>query len=91
MRLIIPLLIRDAKPEGLQRVFREAADELGQKDFAWEQMARDIVTWATNEIEQFKARSSGAAEGDLPEAALVEAADELFRALDAEEAGHAPR
>ena len=36
-------------------------------------------------------RCSEAAEGDLPEAALVEAADELFRALDAEEAGHAPR
>jgi hypothetical protein len=31
------------------------------------------------------------AQGDLPERALVEAADELFRALDAEEAGHAPR
>jgi hypothetical protein len=30
-----------------------------------------------------------AAEGDLPENALVEAADELFRALDQEEAGHA--
>ena len=29
--------------------------------------------------------------GDLPEEALVEAADELFRALDAEEARHAPR
>jgi len=29
------------------------------------------------------------AQGDLPEAALVEAADELFRALDVEEAGHA--
>ena len=27
---------------------------------------------------------AGAAEGDLPEGALVEAADELFRALDAE-------
>jgi hypothetical protein len=36
-------------------------------------------------------RTSSPAEGDLPEAALVEAADELFRALDAEEAGHAPR
>jgi hypothetical protein len=36
-------------------------------------------------------RFAGAAEGDVPEAALVEAADELFRALDAEEAGHAPR
>ena len=36
-------------------------------------------------------RLGGAAEGDLPEGALVEAADELFRALDAEEAGHAPR
>ncbi|HZT08895.1 MAG TPA: hypothetical protein VFC51_17865 [Chloroflexota bacterium] len=35
-------------------------------------------------------RFGGAAEGDLPESALVEAADELFRALDAEEAGHAP-
>lgn len=30
------------------------------------------------------------AEGDLPDSALVEAADELFRALDAQEAGHAP-
>jgi hypothetical protein len=29
------------------------------------------------------------ADGDVPEAALLEAADELFRALDAEEAGHA--
>jgi hypothetical protein len=36
-------------------------------------------------------RFSGTTEGDLPESALVEAADELFRALDAEEAGHAPR
>ena len=36
-------------------------------------------------------RLGGATQGDLPEAALVEAADELFRALDAEEAGHAPR
>jgi hypothetical protein len=36
-------------------------------------------------------RFGGTAEGDLPDAALVEAADELFRALDAEEAGHAPR
>jgi hypothetical protein len=30
------------------------------------------------------------AKGDLPESALVEAADELFRTLDAEEAGHGP-
>jgi hypothetical protein len=36
-------------------------------------------------------RLSAAADGDVPERALVEAADELFRALDAEEAGHAPR
>jgi hypothetical protein len=36
-------------------------------------------------------RVGGAGEGDLPEAALLETADELFRALDAEEAGHAPR
>jgi hypothetical protein len=36
-------------------------------------------------------RVSASVGGDLPEAALVEAADELFRALDAEEAGHAPR
>jgi hypothetical protein len=36
-------------------------------------------------------RVSGAVEGDLPEAALVEAAEELFRALDAEEASHAQR
>jgi hypothetical protein len=35
-------------------------------------------------------RYSPAADGDLPESALVEAADELFRALDAEEARHAP-
>jgi hypothetical protein len=36
-------------------------------------------------------RISGTAEGDVPEQALAEAADELFQALDAEEAGHAPR
>ncbi|HJT75712.1 MAG TPA: hypothetical protein VJ739_00770 [Gemmataceae bacterium] len=36
-------------------------------------------------------RRYAAAVGDLPEAALVEAADELFRALDAEEAGRAQR
>jgi hypothetical protein len=36
-------------------------------------------------------RVSLSAEGDLPESALVEAADELFRALDAAEADHAPR
>ena len=36
-------------------------------------------------------RISPVGEGDVSEAALVEAADELFRALDAEEAGHAQR
>jgi hypothetical protein len=36
-------------------------------------------------------RISPAAEGDVPESALVEAAEELFRALDAEEAGDAQR
>jgi hypothetical protein len=36
-------------------------------------------------------RVSAPVEGNLPEVALVEAADELFRALDAEEADHAPR
>jgi hypothetical protein len=36
-------------------------------------------------------RVAAAPYGALPEEALVEAADELFRALDAEEAGHAPR
>jgi hypothetical protein len=36
-------------------------------------------------------RVSAPVEGDVPESALVEAADELFRALDAEEAGHAQR
>jgi hypothetical protein len=36
-------------------------------------------------------RVGGTTEGDLPEAALLEAADELFRALDVEESGHAPR
>lgn len=30
-------------------------------------------------------------DGDVPESALVEAADELFRCLDAEEAGHGSR
>ena len=35
-------------------------------------------------------RFAGAAGGDLPESALVGAADELFRTLDEEEAGHAP-
>jgi hypothetical protein len=32
-----------------------------------------------------------AAGGDVPESALVQAADELFRALDAEETSHAQR
>ncbi|HVC97137.1 MAG TPA: hypothetical protein VND64_25890 [Pirellulales bacterium] len=36
-------------------------------------------------------RISPAAEGDVPDSALVEAAEELFRALDAAEATHAPR
>jgi 4-hydroxythreonine-4-phosphate dehydrogenase len=36
-------------------------------------------------------RISPAGERDVPEAALLEAADELFRALDAEEASHAQR
>jgi hypothetical protein len=36
-------------------------------------------------------RVSSDAAGDTPESALVEAADELFRALDAEEASNAPR
>ncbi len=36
-------------------------------------------------------RVSAPVEGDVPESALVEAADELFRALDAEEAGHPHR
>jgi hypothetical protein len=35
-------------------------------------------------------RASPPAGEDLPEAALVELADELFRALDAEEPKHAP-
>jgi hypothetical protein len=35
-------------------------------------------------------RFTGSVEGDLSDSALVEVADELFRALDAEEAGHAP-
>lgn len=35
-------------------------------------------------------RLTGSIEGDLPDSALLEAADQLFRALDAEEAGHAP-
>jgi hypothetical protein len=36
-------------------------------------------------------RVSESAEGNLPESALVEVADELFRALDAEEARDAQR
>ncbi len=36
-------------------------------------------------------RFTGAADGDLPASALVGAAEELFGALDAEEANHAPR
>jgi hypothetical protein len=36
-------------------------------------------------------RVSATVEGDVTESALVEAADELFRALDAEEADHAQR
>jgi hypothetical protein len=36
-------------------------------------------------------RALPAAEGDLPESTLVTAADELFRALDAEEAADAQR
>jgi hypothetical protein len=34
-------------------------------------------------------RAAVVGEGDLPESALTEAADELFRGLDEEEAGHA--
>jgi hypothetical protein len=34
-------------------------------------------------------RVSKNADGDLPESALLQAADELFQALDAEEAAHA--
>ena len=41
-------------------------------------------------VEIFR-RVASASEGNLPEATLVEAADELFQALDAEEAGHAQR
>ena len=36
-------------------------------------------------------RVSPATEGDVPESALVEAAEELFLALDTEEASHAQR
>ena len=36
-------------------------------------------------------RFGGVIAGDLPEETLIGAADELFRALDGEEAGHAPR
>lgn len=40
---------------------------------------------------QIMRRYSGTVVGDVPDAGLVEAADELFRALDAEEAIHASR
>jgi len=36
-------------------------------------------------------RVAGDVKGDLPENALIGAAEELFRDLDTEEAGHAPR
>jgi hypothetical protein len=36
-------------------------------------------------------RVAGPSEGDLPDAALVEAAEALFSALDEEEASHAER
>jgi hypothetical protein len=36
-------------------------------------------------------RVSPTDQGDMPESALIEAADDLFRALDAEEADRAPR
>jgi hypothetical protein len=36
-------------------------------------------------------RVAPATEGDVPESALVEAAEELFLAVDAEEGGHAHR
>ena len=36
-------------------------------------------------------RFTGSVQGDLPDNTLVEMADELFHALDAQEAGHAPR
>lgn len=36
-------------------------------------------------------RAPARTDGDVPESALVEAADELFQALDAEEAAHAKR
>jgi len=39
---------------------------------------------------QILRRFAGAEAGDLSEEALTGAADELFRALDAEEARHAP-
>ena len=35
-------------------------------------------------------RFSGGSKGDLPEQVLVEAADDLFQALDAQEAGDGP-
>jgi hypothetical protein len=51
---------------------------------------------ALSEVDKHQAaveilRRFGSAAGDLPEDALVEAADELFSALDREEAGHAQR
>jgi hypothetical protein len=36
-------------------------------------------------------RESTSIQGDIPETALVDAADELFLAMDAEEAAHAKR
>jgi hypothetical protein len=56
----------------------ESFDALGQADK--HQAAVEILR-----------RVLPAAEGDVPESALVEAADALFRAVDAEETAHAQR
>jgi hypothetical protein len=55
----------------------ESFDALSQAD--QHQAAQEIL------------RRVASVEGDVPEAALVEAADELSRALDADEAGIAQR
>jgi hypothetical protein len=52
LRWAIPMAIIDVGVEGLQRLYNELKGELKPR---WEQQARDIVAWAKNEIERYKA------------------------------------
>ena len=81
-------------PQPLNRDAQAIMDE-------WQGRSDEELWQAVSQYADFRARGLSEtelersvlapAEEDLPEIALVEGADELFRALDAEEAGHAPR